>query len=413
MSSLGKGLLSYKKLDNAQDKPLALGQKQLVFAHKFSAAGLTDIDVTALTAPSEMTAVGFVNPNASALTAASIYQLRDNLQVISSLKGLLMDYVSYDVVSNNIIRLKNGAQSQANEIIVCYLKPVNFSGMIGVDATAIVQTGTLAISATDFVVGQPFQVNKYSSYQIGDVLVYVDGILQHRNTGNATASPSADGNYQEVPPSAGNLSNTIRFNNTNAGSVKNIIVVSNGLMAERPTAAVLARFDTLAGQMNAVINDMVLLTGNPTSNYQTAPSSIDLAVFGNLVRSFITGVHYDAVVGSAAQVSAGQATHTSVQAAHDSAVSGARILVLQGTYTENVSITKKISIEGKGNASSVVGNLTFGTGSSYSMVKWMRFSGNIVLNSGSNNIFLRECWQAINFTVSNNGTANSILVSQE
>jgi hypothetical protein len=412
MSSIGRGTLSYRKVDNSQDKPLALGQKQLVFAHKFTSAGLTDIDVTALNAPSEMTALGFINPNASALTAASMYQLRDNLQVISSLNGPLMDYVSYDVISNNIIRLKNGAQSSINEIIVCYLKPVNFNGMIGVDATAIVSTGTLAISATDYVVGQSFQVNKYSSSQVGDVLVYVDGILQHRNTGNATAAPGADGNYQEVPPSAGNLSNTIRFNNANTGSVKNIIVVSNGMMAERPSAAVLGRFDTLASQVDKVIQDLAVVTGNPTSTYQTAPNNIDLAVFGNLVRSYITGVHYDAVVGTSTQVSAGQATHTSIQAAHDSAASGAKILVLQGTYSENLNITKKIFFEGKGHSSSVTGTLTLGSGSSYSAVNMMRFGGNITINSGSNNIFL-TCWQATGTTVTNNGTANKVAVSQE
>jgi hypothetical protein len=410
MSAIGKTSLGYKKLDTLTDKPLALGYKKLVFAHKFTSAGLTDIDLTALNPPTELTSLGFVNPTSNDLLNAQLGITRQNLRLVSSLHGLLMDFLSYDVIANNLIRLKDGAVSTINEIVVGYIEPVNMTGLLAVDAFAIVQTGQLGVGLTDIVVGSPFTYDKYEPQQAGDVLLYLDGILQMRNLGN---TPSGSGNFYEIAPITGGLSNTLRVNTAPVGTPKNYVITSNGLVAERPTAAVLAKIDTQGGQIDAIIQDLAVVTGNPTSHYQTAPNSVDLAMFANVVKSYITEVHYDFVVGSSAQVNAGKATHTTIGAALSVAFSGAKILVLQGTYVENVTITNKVFLEGKGNGSFINGTLTIQPGGSYSAVKWLRWGGNITLQTSANAIFLRECWQVTGLSISDSGTANSVLVIQE
>ena len=42
---------------------------------------------------------------------------------------------------------------------------------------------------------------------------------------------------------------------------------------------------------------------------------------------------YDAIVGSQPQIDAGQATHTTLQAAHDAIPDGSSILILKGTFS--------------------------------------------------------------------------------
>lgn len=411
MSAIGKGTLSYRKIDTKQDKSLALGVKKLVFAHQFSGSGITDVDLLSLTTPPDLTTLGFTNPNLADTADANLLLNRESIRVVSSLKGVLMDYISYDVISNTKIRLKNGAESTNNtEILFIHVEPANYNGAISVDGVAIVSTGTVAVGLTDFVVGEPFEVNKYSSQQIGDVMVFRDGVLQMRCVGNLLAG---DGNYIEVLPAAGLLSNTIRFKDPVILNPANVVVVSNGLRVERPTAAVLSKFETLAGQLDVVIEDLAAATGNPTTRYQAAPNNVDLMMFGELVKSLILEGIYDAVVGSSAQVTAGLAHFTSVQTAIDNASTGDRILVLQGTYAESVTIDKKIFLEGKGHGTVISGTLTMASNSDFSMIKWMKFGGNITLNAGADGIFLRECWHATGTTVTDNGSGNSILVIEE
>lgn len=409
MPNVGKNTISSKILSTTTDKSSNTSWKTLVFAHKFTSAGLTDIDLTNLTVPTEMSLIGFVPSDLVDLQKANMYFCRNNIRLVSSSKGVLQDWVAYNVVSNTLIRLLAGHESEVGEIITGYVVPVQLNGLMAVDATAVIQTGTLAAGSTDIVVGDSFTYNKYSNYQIGDVMLFIDGEQQFRNIGNIS---TGEGNYYEVSPASGYLSKILRLNIA-PGTIVNYAVVSTGLVAERPTASVLAKWESLAGQMDQVIQDLAQTLGNPISRYQTVANTPDLAVFGNLVKSFISGVHYDAVVGSAVQFAALQCTHTSIQAAHDAVAAGSKILVLQGTYVENLSISKKILIEGKGHSSYVSGTLTMTSSSDYSCIKNLRFGDNITLNSGADGIFLRECWLVNGKTLTDNGSGNSILVIGE
>ncbi len=122
---------------------------------------------------------------------------------------------------------------------------------------------------------------------------------------------------------------------------------------------------------------------------------------------------YDAVVGSAGEVSSGVATHSTITAAIAAVSAGASIFILDGTFTETVSVNKQLYIVGKGKASVIDGTLTFTSSSDQSHVKDLRVTGAITFDSGADGNFLVDCFQATGQTVSDQGDFNTISLYQE
>lgn len=119
---------------------------------------------------------------------------------------------------------------------------------------------------------------------------------------------------------------------------------------------------------------------------------------------------YDAVVGSDLQLQNGIATHTSLSDCLIDILSGGRILILNGNYTENVTITKKCFIDGEGSNTVFTGTLTLGSGSSYSTIRNIKLIGNFELNSNGN--FITKCFQDSG-TVLDTGLNNHCLIIQD
>jgi hypothetical protein len=117
---------------------------------------------------------------------------------------------------------------------------------------------------------------------------------------------------------------------------------------------------------------------------------------------------YDAVVGSASQVAAGYATHTSLQTAINNVATGSLILLL-GSVTENITLSKNLIIEGKGYSSSITG--TFALSANYATIRDVRFGGNLNITGSGN--FIRDSFIASTASVSDTGTANSKLIILE
>lgn len=120
---------------------------------------------------------------------------------------------------------------------------------------------------------------------------------------------------------------------------------------------------------------------------------------------------YNAVVGSAAQVIAGVATHSSITAAIAAVATGESILVLPGTFTENVTVNKKVYLTGLGHGSVLNGTLTFSI--DFSSFKLMRVADNVVFSIGADGNILNDCWLAATKTVTDNGTGNLVQLIQE
>lgn len=116
---------------------------------------------------------------------------------------------------------------------------------------------------------------------------------------------------------------------------------------------------------------------------------------------------YNIVVGSSSQVTAGAATHTSLQQAINDSVSGDRIYVLS-TYAlaENISINKTVIIDGQGLASQITGTLTFTNTGDFCVLQKLFITGNITFNAGSQANILNNSWQTLASTVTDSGTDN-------
>lgn len=275
MSVIARGTKSIRKQDVAEQKSVALSFKKIVFAHRAN-AGEAGINVTSLVVPPEMTSNGFANPSLSSITRANIYQNKNNVKIVSSLSGALMPYLSYTINSSTYISFVGFTAAQ-DEIFTVYLDEVPTTSLSVVDGAPIIASGTLLAGQTDFNIGTPIEINKYASQQIGAVMVYVDRGLQYRKVGNVT---SGDGDYIEVPV-AGGLGSLIRFDAS--GVDRFVTVVSNGVVAERPSGSMAAMIENVQGQIDQMVPTVAALAGVPESTFQIAPNNVDLKQFGDTV----------------------------------------------------------------------------------------------------------------------------------
>lgn len=273
----GKATLSIRKRDLENQKSGAKLFTRIVFAHK-ATAGDTGFTLTSLTTPTEMSSTGFTQPTVGQLLAASIKLNRSNLRLKSSAQGDLTDFLDYTVDSNTRVTF-NGFTAAADEIFVGIIDLAPATGAMVVDAMPLVATGVLAANQTDINVGTSFQTNKYPTSQVGAVTVFIEGQQIFRNTGNS--SVVLDANYHELEGTNGN-SSVIRMNASDP-SPRSYLVISNGILAERPAGSFLGYLESTQGQVNKVIEVLSDVSGQPESYFQSAPTNVDLKAFGDRV----------------------------------------------------------------------------------------------------------------------------------
>ena len=273
MSVIGKGTLSIKKTEVKEQKNVALGFKKVKFAHQAS-AGDTGFNLGTLVTPSDMSTLGFVQPSAATLLKGNLFTFRNNLKLVSSLRGLLIDQLSYVVSSSSQITFV-GFTAAEGEIFVGHFDEAPATSLNVVDGNQIVASGILTAGQTDFNIGTPIEINKNPGSQMGSVMVFADRGLQYRKVGNIT---TGDGDYIEVPV-AGGVGSLIRFN---ASAVdRYITVVSNGVVAERPDGSMMAAIERVQGQVDTMVPVLAAAAGVPTTTFQTAPNNVDLKQFGD------------------------------------------------------------------------------------------------------------------------------------
>lgn len=282
MAITAKKSFTLKKKDLLTSKLPAVGFRKTVAYHK-ATAGDASINLTALSLPTEMSSAGYSNPTVQTLLAADLTFYRDNLALISSARGYLQPGLSYNVSSStNLVFSDSFGTALADEIFTIIIDPVAKSGTEFVDGVALPVTGSLAAGTQDFNIGVPFEANKFPTTQMGVYQVFYDGVLQSRNVGNATADPSADGNYQEVAGTGG-LASLIRFNVIDEDNAHDIKCIPVGLMIERPSGSMRAELERQQGQINKIVEVLSDVSGSPESTFTAAPSEVDLKTFGDRV----------------------------------------------------------------------------------------------------------------------------------
>lgn len=260
----------------------AVGYKNLAFAHQ-ATAGDTAINLNGLVTPPSLAANGFSNPSASDLAVADIYTYRKNLQLISSVNGVLMQDLAYRVSSGMIQLIDYVALD--GEIFRGELLSSARTGLRAVDGRAIVASGTLLAGSTDFNVGSLFQVGLYPTAQIGSVLVDEDGFLQRRNTSNGLIG----GNYQEVDNGTG-YGTIIRFNTATIYD-REIAVYSNGILLDKPTASHSQEIERLQGQIDGICDVLADAAGVSIQDLKNASTQPDLKAFGDTVLDLVRSAY--------------------------------------------------------------------------------------------------------------------------
>lgn len=280
MGVIGKGASSFRKQDVPEQKSVALGFTKIRFAHK-ATLGDTGINLASLVTPTEMSSNGFTNPSAATIARSQIQLFRNNLKLVSSLRGLLVDQLSYVVSSGSTITFL-GFTAEDGEIFQGWLDEAATTSLNAVDGKTIIASGILLAGSTDFNIGVPIPLNQNPAQQIGAVLAFADRGLQYRKVGNIT---TGDGDYIEVPVSGG-LGTLLRFNAS--ASDRFITVVSNGVVSERPDGSMMAFIERVQGQIDGMIPTLAAVAGVPTTNFQAAPNNIDLKQFGDRVLELET-----------------------------------------------------------------------------------------------------------------------------
>ena len=91
----------------------------------------------------------------------------------------------------------------------------------------------------------------------------------------------------------------------------------------------------------------------------------------------------------------------------NAAASGAMITLLQGTYTETITIDKEVHVQGKGRSSVIDGTITIGSSGTGASIKSCRITGNTAINASASHVMIVNNWIANGKTVS--GGTNAFL----
>ena len=266
MSGLvGRGSRSFKKKIVEQSLIPALGIKKVRFAHRAPAAitpdpmgnGRTTILFSGFIPPPEMVAEGFSNPSSTEITNLRTGQFRNNVRIESNLNGVLIDQVAYTITDTSFT-LQDFYMVTEGEIFVITVGSNPVTGNRIVDARPLRASGDVDFSGigsavVDFSTGQGFRVAGSTinsagddNQQIGNVQVFVDGVLQFRNAGNgdedSMAATDQTGNYREIALNpTGTIitgvdyANAVRFNMGQPfSSTEGVLVVATNLIVDEP-----------------------------------------------------------------------------------------------------------------------------------------------------------------------------------
>lgn len=100
--------------------------------------------------------------------------------------------------------------------------------------------------------------------------------------------------------------------------------------------------------------------------------------------------------------------YSTIASAITAAATDDEFLILKGTYTENVSVNKRIKIFGQGYGSVISGTLTFTSAADFAHFSLCKITGNITIDSGANGVQLVEFWTNSSATLTDNGTGSYI-----
>jgi hypothetical protein len=270
----GQNTKSIKRQFTNSSRTGVTSLRSVKFYHQAS-SGSTVIDLTSLTTPS-----GYTNPSPSLLSSAQLKYFPENFLLVSSLKGVLIENMSYTILNNTSIKLTDGAED--GEIFSGVFHNVGTSGKVIADVRTPNGSGELLENQTDFNLGEAIPISELTSQW--PIQVFRSGVPMLRNDGNAAyTGDDSIGNYQMLDNGSG-YCQTIRFNIVGDAGNEPISWANHGALGERPNVSVLQAVDKISSQFEVMLQDLAVLTEEPESKYRdTVPANADLKSFGDLV----------------------------------------------------------------------------------------------------------------------------------
>jgi len=328
MSNTGKTSTYIRKTNVKESTVLNTGFKKTRFLHQ-AIVGDTLIQLTSLTTPTG--AVNYSAPNVSELSQTNLMQWTQNFTLTSSVRGLLIQNISYIINGASTIKLLFSALDA--EIFEGVIDHNARTGLTMVDAAPLVVSGTLLANTTDFNVGTPYKVNMFPSFKRGAVSVEIDGQPAYRTDGNAAFGPGITGDYQEISSGAG-LGQILRFNSDLVND-RFIMVTSVGALVEKPNGSTMAALETVQGQIDAIIPTLAELAGVAETVFQSAPNNSDLKSFGDRVLTAESNITSQGTRISSLETKETYACRVTASGSTTIAASGAYTKVLYNTIVRD------------------------------------------------------------------------------
>ena len=158
-----------------------------------------------------------------------------------------------------------------------------------------------------------------------------------------------------------------------------------------------------AGDTTQALGDVQLTEGSGITITKSG-QAFTIAAAGSSPTDARVNALYDVVVGSAAQVTSGAATHSSIASGLAAMAFGNRMEILQGSFTENVVVSgvNGIEIEGHGFGTVLSGSFTV-SGVSGCTFKNFQFTTDISFTSGSQGNRMTEVFGQVSGITNING----------
>lgn len=168
-------------------------------------------------------------------------------------------------------------------------------------------------------------------------------------------------------------------------------------------ASITIRKQTLASPGITIAAPVALASSFTITLPATLPSTGTQALFINSSGN----ISFQPSSGGAAVVGPG-GTFTTIAAAIAATAAGGYITVTTGTYTENLTINKNLTIVGQGFGTVLNGTLTFQTGADDGLWRQFRHTGDVTIDSGVSEITFIDFWMNAGADIINNGTGSFI-----
>lgn len=161
-------------------------------------------------------------------------------------------------------------------------------------------------------------------------------------------------------------------------------------------------------------------THSLSGDSETRPINMAVKYYIRAAKTEVTvsipSLQTDIVVGSSDDVARNLADYDNLQDAHNAASTGDTIKMLPKTLLGDLIVSKIVSIVGSGYSCNIDGNVTIDSTNGKVLIEKVRFNGNMVINDGSTNNIITNCWASSTSTVVDNNTVaneNIITIMQE